>query len=74
MSAGEKFRVVTPVLSIMSSDGYRIPVMVPKNAIIEVVTGLLNHERMVDMRWDGHVVMMFAQDVRERCEQVKGPG
>ena len=71
MYQGDKFRLITATLGILSNDGHRIPVKIPKNATIEVLTGLLNHERMVEVQWEGHVVMMFAQDVRERCKSIR---
>lgn len=71
MSTGDKFKIISPTLGIMSTDGHRIPITLPKNSIIEVVTGLVNHERMVDVRWEGLVVMVFAQDVRERAQATK---
>lgn len=72
MSKGDKFKIVIPTLGIMSEDGHRIPITVPKNAVVEVVSGLVNHERMVDVEWEDHIVMMFAQDIRERTETVTG--
>ncbi len=67
MLTGDKFRVVKPLLGIMSNDGNRIPVMLPKGAILEIVTGLVNHERMVDVRWETNIVMLFVEDVRTGC-------
>ena len=67
MLTGDKFRVVKPLLGIMSNDGHRIPVLLPKDAIVEIVTGLVNHERMVDVRWEEAIVMLFAEDVRMGC-------
>ena len=67
MLTGDKFRVFRPLLGIMSNGGHRIPVMLPTDAILEIVTALVDHERMVDVRWQGTIVMLFAEDVRTGC-------
>jgi hypothetical protein len=36
------------------------------DSVIEVLTGEENHERMVEVDWEGVKVMLFAQDVEER--------
>ena len=67
MLRGDKFRAMKPLLGIMSNDGHRIPVMLPRDAILEIVTGLVDHERVVDVRWEGTILMLFAEDVRTGC-------
>ena len=67
MLRGDKFRAMKPMLGIMSNGGHRIPVILPRDAILEIVTCLVNHERMVDVRWEETIVMVFAEDVRTGC-------
>lgn len=67
MLTGDKFVVVKQLIGIMSNDGHRLPVILPRDAILEIVTGLTDHERMVDIRWNGTIVMVFAEDVRTGC-------
>jgi hypothetical protein len=64
---GERYRVDTPTLAILSlPNGKRIPRTVPKGAIVTVVNGPLDGTRLVDVEWDGEMVMMFTIDLRER--------
>ena len=70
MSNGERFRIVTPTIGIMSVNGRRTIVTLPKNANIEVVANLLDNQRMVDVLWKGYPLVMFTQDLRERAELV----
>jgi hypothetical protein len=66
---GKRFRIKTPTFGISAIRNQRIPVAVPANSTIEVVSH--THEnRMVDVVWEGHTLMMFAQDIRERGEEV----
>jgi hypothetical protein len=64
---GEYYRLNTPSLAIMSlPNGKRIPVTIPKGAVVKVVNGPLDGTRLVDVEWDGEAVMMFTIDLRER--------
>ncbi len=64
---GEYYKLNTPTLAIMSlPNGKRIPVTVPKGAIVTVVNGPLDGTRLVDVEWDGDMVLMFTIDLRER--------
>jgi hypothetical protein len=64
---GEYYRLNASALAIMSlPNGKRIPVTVPKGALLKVVNGPLDGTRLVDVEWDGETIMMFTADVRER--------
>jgi hypothetical protein len=45
-------------------------IMIPKGAIVILVRGLVEGERMVDVRWNGKTITLFAQDLRERGQIV----
>jgi hypothetical protein len=70
---GQRFRMKTPTLAIMTQDGAKIPVMIPKGAEVEVLDGPLNGNRLVDVRWEDKTVMVFTNDVRDRGERVDAP-
>jgi hypothetical protein len=63
---GNSYRLKIPTLAIIILDGQNCPTTVPSGAIVKVVNGPLNGNRLVDMTWDGKPVMMFASDIRER--------
>ena len=66
-------RYRAPTLAILTAaDGKRIPVTVPKNAIVTVKAGPLDGTRLVDVEWDGEMLMMFTVDLRERGAPVNG--
>jgi hypothetical protein len=46
-------------------------VTVPKNAIVTVQAGPLDGTRLIDVEWDGHIIMMFTVDLRERGAQIE---
>jgi hypothetical protein len=71
MPTGKRFRLKTAVLALETSDGKRIAITVPPEAIIEVMRGpLLENMWMVDVRWNGRALVMFADDVQEYGQEV----
>lgn len=44
--------------------------MIPKGAIVAVVAGPLDGERMVDVAWNRKTVTIFTQDLRERGQLI----
>ena len=71
---GQRFRMQTPTLAILSQDGHRIPVTIPQGATVEVIEGPLDGNRLVDVAWEGKTVMMFTIDLRERGARIDGGG
>jgi hypothetical protein len=70
LSNGDKFRIVTPTIGIMSVNGRRAIVTIPKNSVVKVVTTLLGNQRMVDVVWKNYSLLVFVQDLRERANLV----
>ena len=63
---GEYHRLSKSTLAIMSpTNGKRIPVTVPKGAVVKVVNGPLDGTRLGYLEWDGETIMMFTVNVRE---------
>jgi len=67
---GQRYRLNTPTLAIINQDGQNHPITVPSGAVVKVIDGPLDGNRLVDVKWDGKTVMMFTTDIRERCEQL----
>ena len=64
----ETYRVRETALAILSTGSERIPVTLPINAIIILIDGPLDGNRLVDVSWEGKTLMMFTQDMRDRCD------
>jgi len=67
---GKQYRMKTPTLAILSCGDQRIPVTIPQGGTVEVEVEL-NGNRLVDVRWEGKMVMMFTIDIQTRGELVK---
>ena len=77
---GQRFRMKSPTLAIMAEDGQNPAssstglslTTIPTGAEVEVIGGPLNGNRLVDVRWDGNIVMVFTNDIRDRGERANG--
>jgi len=66
---GKRFRIKTTTLGIAAVRNQRIPVAVPADATVEVISHT-HSNRMIDVVWEGENLKMFAQDIRERGEEI----
>lgn len=67
---GQRYRMKTPTVAIMAHDGHNTPITIPRGGIVEVVDGPLDGDRLLDVCWDGKMMMMFTTDIRERGERL----
>jgi hypothetical protein len=69
--SGERFRIVTALIGVDYTGDRGVTVIIPADAIIEVVSGpRLDNTRMVDVLWEGIPLSMFVQDILGRCQRV----
>jgi hypothetical protein len=69
---GERYRLNTPTLAILSLDGHRIPVTIPSGGIVLVTSSTYEDRQLVDIEWEGKKLLIFAVDLRDRGELVNG--
>ena len=67
----ETYRVRETALAILSIGRERVPVTLPINAILILIDGPLDGNRLVEVTWEGKTLMMFTQDMRDRCDLVE---
>jgi hypothetical protein len=72
--AGKRYRLRNSTLAILNHAGQHLPLTVPLGGVVQVGVGPLNENRLVDVEWQGKPLMMFAADLRKRCELVEGDG
>ena len=68
---GQRYRLNTPTLAIIQHDGENHPTTIPNGAVVKVLSGPLDGNRLVDVTWDGKTIMMFTTDIRERCVRLE---
>jgi hypothetical protein len=63
---GDSYRINKQTIGLSSEAENRVSIFLPKDAIVILLEGSLNENRMVGVKWEGRVVMIFADDLRDR--------
>jgi hypothetical protein len=59
---GKSYRLKSPTLDIISENGHRLPVTIRQRAVLKVLDGPLDSNRLVDIMWEDKVIMMFTEE------------
>jgi len=71
MLTGKSFRLNVAMFGIETIDGKRNAVSVPANEVVYVLSGPTpTDENMVHVEWKGRKLIMFADDIRDRGDEV----
>lgn len=67
MLTGRRFRIDTPTLAVKEGPGgKRVAVTIPAGAIVKVISGPTDGDRIVDVLWEGQAIEMFTIDLQRR--------
>ena len=62
----ETYRITSPVLALFQENDRQIFHTIPKGTVVSFDGRTLNGDKLVEVLWDGKVVLMFTQDLRKR--------
>jgi hypothetical protein len=65
----ERYRIKEPTIAMSQDSGRGIAITVSAGSVVEVEKAF-DGDQLVDVKWDGKVVMMFTQDLRWRAERI----
>jgi hypothetical protein len=72
MYTGKHFRMKLEILGIEIADGNRIAIMIPSGQTLRVLSGPRpDDERMVDVLWGDRTLVVFAEDLDRRSEEIR---
>ena len=71
MEHGQFFRLTRYAMAIAQRDSRNVAIMVPEGAIIEVLNGPFDGVRLMDVRYEGELIMMFTNDMETHTEVIK---
>ena len=71
MKHGEFFRLTRAAMAIAQRDKRNVAIMVPNGAIIEVLGGPFDGVRLMDVRYNDEIIMMFTNDMETHTEPAK---
>ena len=72
MRKNEHFRLTRYAMAIALREERHVAIIVPEGAIIEVLNGPFDGTRLMDVRYEGELVMMFTDDMKTHTDLVKG--
>jgi len=58
-------------MAIAQRDSRNVAIMIPEGSLIEVIGGPFNGTRLMDVRYNAEMVMMFTDDMKTHTEFVK---
>jgi hypothetical protein len=61
-----KYRIVEPTIAMSDDTGRGVAYTIHAGAMVELRHGPLDGNKLVEVKWDGKVVLMFTQDLRQR--------
>lgn len=64
--AGKRLSLSRQTIAVALENGKRIAIMVPAEAVIEVLPGFKERDVTVEVMWSSLQITMFAVDVEER--------
>ncbi len=64
MEIGQRFRLTRYAMAIAMRDERHTAIIVPEGAIIEVMNGSFDGTRLMDVNYEGEVIMMFTDDMK----------
>ena len=71
MQQGQRLRLTRSAMAIALREGRHVAIMIPEGATIEVIGGPFNGTRLMDVRYDGEMVLMFTDDMKTHTELIK---
>ena len=70
MLTGKRFKLRKSALAIEIVNGMRLQVNIPSRTILQVISGPIDGDQMVDVLWKDKRVSMFAVDLISRGTEI----
>lgn len=70
MLSGKKFRLMTPTAAVEETGNRKVATLMSAGSIINVISGPVPGDPMVHVTSDEKRFQMFAEDVRQRGEEI----
>jgi hypothetical protein len=71
MQDGQRFRLTREAMAIAQRDSRNVAITIPEGALIEIIGGPFNGTRLMDVRYNDEMIMMFTDDMKTHTELVK---
>ena len=71
MQNGQRLRLTRSAMAIAEREGRHVAIMIPQGATIEVIGGPFNGTRLMDVNYDGEMILMFTDDMKTHTELIQ---
>jgi len=66
-----KYRIVESTIAMSDDTGRGVAYTMRAGAVVELQNGPLDGNKLVEVKWEGKIVLMFTQDLRQRAKAVE---
>jgi hypothetical protein len=70
MQHGQRLRLTRSAIAIALREERHVAIMIPEGATIEVIGGPFNGTRLMDVRYEEEMVLMFTDDMKTHTELI----
>ena len=70
MKHGDFFRLTRTAMAIAQRDSRNVAIMIPEGAVIELLDGPFDGVRLMDVRYNDEIIMMFTNDMETHTERI----
>jgi hypothetical protein len=74
MQSGQRLHLTRSAMAIALREERHVAIMIPEGAIIEVIGGPFNGTRLMDVRYEGEMILMFTDDMKTHTELINAEG
>jgi hypothetical protein len=70
MLTGKKFRLTSATIGVIATSEPKTVVRIPRDAVVQVLSGPIGNDRTLDVVYDGQTLMMFVDDIVHGAEEI----
>ena len=70
MQTGMRLRLTRSATGIACREERHVAITIPEGATIEVIGGPFNGTRLMDVRYEGEMILMFTDDMKTHTELI----
>jgi hypothetical protein len=67
------YRLTRSAMAVAQRDSRNVAISIPEGAVIELLNGPFDGIRLMDVRYNGEIIMMFTNDMENHTDVVEAP-
>ena len=71
MQSDQRFRLTRSAMAIALREERHVAIMIPQGATIDVIGGPFNGTRLMDVRYECEMILMFTDDMKTHTELIR---